>query len=116
MEVIEPAVEPVKLARLMPLRRGVGCGHAPPREEDLPVLAVPGRDSVPGPPRVLVCGPSLPSSEAMSVIRDEMILGGPAGNFGLGKLSCRSELSLCAIAVTVGKQPRTAECCVGTAL
>lgn len=63
-----------------------------PRWEDRPVFAVPGLESV---TRLLLWGPvgsfwvvsfPSPSSDAISVIRDEMMLGGPAGNLGCGKL------------------------------
>lgn len=51
------------------------------RFDDMPVLAVPGRDAPASDDKGLLAGscavPSSPSSEAMSVIRDDTILAGP---------------------------------------
>lgn len=79
---LDPDVLGVKLPLLpeRPLRSG--CAAL----EDTPVLAVPGRDSEAN--KLLLLGLAVgvllctscspPSSEAMSVIRDEIMLGGPA--------------------------------------
>lgn len=71
----------------------------PRRADDVPVFAVPGRDAV-SDIRLLcrrrdaAASPAFspPSSDAMSVIRDDMMLGGPVGSPlamlpGFGKLS-----------------------------
>ena len=73
-------------------RRSWVWGQAPPGPlfEDRPVLAVPGRESASeGNPLFLwfdvpfFCESlSPPSSEAISVIREDMILGGPAAERG----------------------------------
>jgi hypothetical protein len=96
--VIDPATLLEILPLFRPSRSCVGCDHAP-RVEDKPVLAVPGRDSEAMRLARLwlklargLTGSSIfpsPSSEAISVIRDETRLGGRGGNnvFGTSAFS-----------------------------
>lgn len=83
-------VDPEMLLFKLALWRPIRCG-CPPRDEENPVLAVPGRESEAMPLRLwgfALLGwncslpNSSPSSEAMSVIREDIILGGLAGYRG----------------------------------
>ena len=83
---VDPEMLLFKLTRCRPIR----CG-CPPRDDENPVFAVPGRESEAMPLRLwgfALLGwncslpNSSPSSEAMSVIREDIILGGLAGYRG----------------------------------
>lgn len=80
---IDPDVLGVRLFLLFESARRSGCDGGKPVLEELPVLAVPGRESdtsrlLLGFTAVFGASRSPPSSEAISVMRDDNMLGGPA--------------------------------------